>query len=158
MPVVLSGCAGCYSFRGGSAPAHLKTIAIPPVDDISGFGRGTVREELYNILVRKFRDDNSLRVADLSEADSRLEVTITSIRTERLNLSGNELETVRGIVVDTRATFTDNVRHRPVFQDRSFSGRAQYNINQGTAGENQAIIDALGTLSDAVLLATVADW
>ena len=36
--VLASGLAGCaYSFTGASVPAHLKTIAIPLVDDQSGF-------------------------------------------------------------------------------------------------------------------------
>lgn len=149
---------GCYTFRSGSVPAHLKTIAIPPVEDVSGFGRGNVREDFFITLTRRFRDDNSLRLVDPSSADSRLDVTITGIRTERLNLSGNELETVRGVVIDARATFNDNVQRRSMFKDRTFTGRAQYNISEGTAGENQAILDALDDLSEAILVATVEDW
>lgn len=149
---------GCYTFRSGSVPGHLRTIAIPPVEDVSGFGRGNVREDLFNTLTRRFRDDNSLRLVDPSSADSRLDVTITGIRTERLNLSGNELETVRGVVIDARATFNDNVQRRSMFKDRTFTGRSQYNISQGTAGENQAILDALDDVSEAILVATVEDW
>jgi hypothetical protein len=150
--------SGCYSFRGGSAPANIKTVAIPPAEDVSGYGRGTVRQELTTLLINRFRDDNTLRIADPASADSRLEVTITGIRSEQLNLSGNELETVRGIVIDTRVTFNDNGKRRPVYKDRTFTGRSQYNINRGTAGENEAISEALEKVSEAILLATVADW
>lgn len=151
-------CAGCYSFRGGSAPVGIRTISIPPAEDVSGFGRGTVRQELTTLLINRFRDDNTLRLSDANAADSRLEVTITGIRTEKLNISGNELETVRGVVIDARVTFNDNLKRRPVYKDRAFTGRAQYNINRGTAGENEAITDALETVAEAILLATVADW
>ncbi len=150
--------SGCYSFRGGSAPANLRTIFIPSAEDISGFGRGTVRQQFTELLIRRFRDDNTLRIADPSNSDSRLDVTITGIRTERLNLSGNELETVRGVVIDVRATFNDNLKRRPLYKDRAFTGRSQYNINRGTAGENEAVNDALEKVSEAILLATVADW
>lgn len=156
--ILLALLPGCYTFRSGSVPVHLHTIAIPPVEDVSGFGRGNVREDLFNTLTRNFRDDNSLRLVDPSSADSRLDVTITGIRTERLNLSGNELETVRGVVIDARATYNDNVQRRGIFKDRTFTGRAQYNIAQGTAGENQAILDALEDVSEAILAATVEDW
>lgn len=155
----LHACAGCYSFRTGSAPAHLHTIGIEPSDDVSGFGRGTIRQDLTDLLVRRFRDDNTLRVVDASGADSRLEATITTIRTnERLNLSGTEYETVRGVYIEVRATFFDNVKKREVFKDRTVQGRSQYLVDQGLAGENKAIHDALEKLTEELLNAAVADW
>ncbi len=153
--------AGCYSFRGGSAPAGLSTIYIPQTEDQSGFGRATVRENMTQTLVRKFRDDNTLRVIDGSgsDPDSRLEVTITAIRNnERRNVSGAELETVRGVLIQARVTFFDNIKRRPVFSDRSFQGDAQYSISTGPEGENRAFNDALDKLTTEILLATVADW
>jgi hypothetical protein len=154
---VLAG--GCYSFRGGSAPAHLRTVAIPQVEDVSGFGRGTIRQDMTQVLVRKFRDDNSLRVADPTASDSQLQVAITTIRTnERLNISGAELETVRGVIIEARATFNDNTKRREIYKDRTFVGRSQYNIASGTAGENNAIREAIEKVTDDILIATVADW
>lgn len=151
--------AGCYSFRTGSAPAHLKTIGIPPADDASGFGRGTVRQDLTDLLTKRFRDDGSLRVADPTTADSRLEVTITAIRTnERLSVSSASFETVRGVTIETKVTFFDNVKKRAIFKDRPSSGRSQYLVDQGPDGETRAIREALANLGDDLINATVADW
>ncbi|HVK37134.1 MAG TPA: LPS assembly lipoprotein LptE [Candidatus Kapabacteria bacterium] len=150
---------GCYSFKGGSAPAHLSSVAIPQVEDVSGSGRATMRQDLTQILVRKFREDNSLRVVDEPAADSRLEVTITVVRdAERLAVSGGqELETVRGVTLEARVVFRDNVRRRAVYE-RVFSARSQYNIDQGGAGETDALARAIDNLSNDILLATVAQW
>ncbi|MBS1913022.1 MAG: hypothetical protein JST22_13630 [Bacteroidetes bacterium] len=151
--------AGCYSFRTGSAPAHLKTIGIPPADDASGFGRGTIRQDLTDLLTRRFRDDGSLRVSDPATADSRLEVTITSIRTnERLSVSNASFETVRGVTIETKVTFYDNVKKRAIFKDRPSTGRSQYLVDQGPDGETRAIREALSNLGDDLINATVADW
>lgn len=154
--LLLSG--GCYSFKGGSAPAHLNTITIPQVEDASGSGRATMRQDLTQLLVRKFREDNSLRVVEDASADSRLEVTITTVRDrERLGVSGQEFETVRGVAVEARVVFRDNVRRRAIFE-RSFSARNQYSIDQGSAGETDAIAKALDLLSNDILVAAVAQW
>lgn len=52
--VVLFLLPGCrYSFSGGSVPPHLKTIAIPIVQDQSGYGDPTLRDEFTQQLDRK---------------------------------------------------------------------------------------------------------
>jgi hypothetical protein len=159
LAVAAISLAGCYSFRGGSAPAHLSTVIIPQVEDNSGSGRATMRQDLTQLLVRKFREDNSLRVVDHAAADSRVEVTITVVRDrERLAVSGAEFETVRGVTIEARATFRDNVRRRPIYSDRTFTGRSQYNVDQGVAGEADAIAKALDQLSTEILLESVAAW
>ncbi len=149
----------CYSFKGGSAPAHLQTIVIPQVEDVSGFGRSTIRQDMTVELIQKFRDDNSLRVLDISETDSRLDVTITAIRNnERLAVSASERETVRGVIIQARVTFYDNIKRRPIYRDKTFQGTSSYNISQGVAGENEAILVALDELTTNILLETVANW
>ena len=157
--VGISLLSGCYSFRGGSAPAHLKTILIPPVEDNSGFGRSTIRIDLTNELIDRFRGDNSLRVIDDSEADSRLDVQISTIRNDiRLAVSSADRETVRGVVIESRVTFYDNVRSRAIYQGRLFRGESSYDISEGQGGEDDAMSEAIENLTNEILLATVADW
>ena len=157
LTAVLSG--GCYSFRGGSAPAHLRTILIPQAEDNSGFGRSTIRFDLTNELIDRFRADNSLRVIDDSEADSRLEVAITTIRNDiRLAVSAQDRETVRGVAIEARATFYDNLRNRAIYEGRLFKGESSYDITEGQTGEDEAVAEAIENLTNEILLATVADW
>lgn len=151
--------SGCYSFRQGSAIPHLKTVVIPTVNDNSGFGRSTVRFDLTNSLIDEFRSDNSMRVIDDPEADSRLEVTIVSIRTDlRRAVSSDERETVRGVAIEARATFVDNVKNTTVYENRPSRGESSYDLSEGSSGEERAINEALEALTNEILLATVADW
>ena len=64
LALFFSGCA--YSFTGASVPPHLKTIAIPLVDDQSGLGEPGLREKFTTELIQLFTSDNSLEVADRS--------------------------------------------------------------------------------------------
>lgn len=157
--VLLPLLSGCYSFKGGAPPAGIRTITIPQVEDNSGYGRATVRQEMTQQLVGKFRDDNSLRVVDPNGADSRLEVTIVGINDkDRQNISTTEYETVLGLVIDAHVTFTDNVKKRAVFKDKDFVGRSSYKVSAGEAGRVEAIRLALDKLTSDILLDVVAGW
>ncbi len=151
--------AGCYSFRGGSTPAHLETIVVPEVVDNSSLGRPEIRFDVTNDLVDRFRSDNELRVVDNSEADARLDVTLVRIvLDERQGVSSDDRETLRGVTVEARATFYDNVKDRAIYEKRPFIGRATYEVAEGAAGEDEALAEAIDQLNNDILLATVADW
>lgn len=153
------GCAGCYSTRQGTSLPHLKTVYIQQVEDNSGSGRATVRQDLMQRLTQRFRDDNTLRILDGPSADSRIDVTITAINDrERLNISAAELETTRRVVIEARVTYTDNVKRKPVYTDRIFRGEGQFNVNQGEAGVNDAIRTAIDKMTTDILLESVAQW
>lgn len=157
LPLLL--LSGCYSFKGGAPPVGIKTIAIPQVEDNSGYGRATIRQQMTQLLVQKFRDDNSLRIVEPTGADSRLEVTITRISDrDRLNVSTTEYETVLGMVIEAHVTFTDNVKKRAVYKDKGFIGRASYKVTDGEGGKSQAIQQALDKLTSDILLDVVAGW
>lgn len=150
--------AACYSFRGGSAPAHLDTVVIPEAVDNSGSGRGTLRFDVTNELIDRFRQDNSLRVIDDEQADSRLEVTITVVRTDIRQAVSDDRETVRGVSIEARVTFFDNVQDRAIYDRRLFAGTSTYDVNEGAAGEEEAIEEAIDLLTNEILLGTVAEW
>ena len=87
-PVALSGSGlvaatvwmiGCYSFTGASVPPHLKTLAIPTIEDQSTFGEPGVRERMTTDLTTLFLTDNSFQVADRGTADAMLRGVITSV-------------------------------------------------------------------------------
>jgi hypothetical protein len=155
--VITAGGCSFYGFKFGSPPPHISSIYIPTVEDNSGYGRGTVRQELTEELINKFRDDNSLQVRSTREADSQLDVVITSIRSVRSNLSGESFESVRDVIIDVRATWVDNVKGGSIYE-QSFSGRGKYNLNQGAQGEQDAIEVALGDLTTQILDASVSMW
>src|SRR5215510_11536148 len=77
--IVATCTLGCYSFRGGSVPSHLKTVAVPLFDDQSGSAEPGLREKFTNKLIDRFRQDNSLQVTDKTRSDSAVEGVIISL-------------------------------------------------------------------------------
>ncbi|MGH2569539.1 MAG: LPS assembly lipoprotein LptE, partial [Bacteroidota bacterium] len=99
---------GCYySFSGASVPPHLNTIAIPIVDDQSGYGDPTLRELFTNELVQRFRSDNTLEMGDVTSADALLRGAIISVREAAAVVAPGEQVTLRRLTVVVRMTFQD---------------------------------------------------
>jgi hypothetical protein len=154
----LSGCSGCpYSFTGSSVPAHLKTIAIPLFDDQSGSGEPGLRELLTNKLVARFRQDNSLEVADRSRADSMIEGMIVSMTTQPNVITAGETVSRNRITIAVKAAFQDLKLKKKVY-DKQFSEWGDYDITGGPALRQAAIDAALEKLSEDILLDTVSGW
>ena len=92
LAAALSGCTGCpYSFTGASVPPHLKTIAIPIVEDQSGFGDPTLRDQFSQQLQQRFLNDATLQPSDRTNADSMLEGVITGVRDVPVRRCGAEV-------------------------------------------------------------------
>jgi len=148
---------GCYSFTGSSVPPHLKTIAIPLFDDQSGSGEPNLRENLTNKLIDRFRQDNSLQIADRSHSDSILEGTIISMPDEPQVVATNEAVTKRKVTLTVRVKYQDMVLKKKVYE-KEFTEWGDY-VAGGDITQRQAGIDAaINKVIDDVLLATVANW
>jgi len=153
MTVVLSSC---YSFRGGSVPAHLKTIAIASVVDNSGYGDPTFREVATEALMQRFRGDNSLQVVE-DNGDARLTSSISRIQDDILNVQGADLESQRKISVTMEVEYFDAVKNRTVWK-RSFQNFDVYDVANATEDRQRAMRQAINRIADDVLLAVVSDW
>lgn len=160
LPITLSVLVvvltSCYSFRGGSVPAHLKTIAISSVVDNSGYGDPTFREIATETLMQRFRGDNSLQVTD-DNGDARLTGTITRIQDEILNVQNRDLESQRQISVTIEVEYFDAVKNRTVWK-RPFQSIDAYDVTNATEDRQRAVRQAINRIADDVLLAVVSDW
>src|SRR5512140_2014269 len=132
------GIAGCaYSFTGASVPSHLKTVAIPLVDDQSGFGEPGLREYFTNQLTTLFINDNSLEVADRTHADSILEGAITGVSDAPAVIQPGEQVAKRRITVTARFAFQDMKLRKKVWE-KTFSNWGDYESGGGGASQRQA--------------------
>ncbi len=155
---LVTGVAGCYSFTGASVPSHLKTVAIPLVDDQSGFGEPGLREQFTTQLTNMFISDNSLEVADRSHADSILEGAITGVSDAPAVIQPGEQVAKRRITVTARFTFQDMKLRKKVWE-KTFSDWGDYESGGGGASQRQAGLQAaIQKLSEDVLLQTVSGW
>lgn len=158
MLATLSGCSGCpYSFTGSSVPKHLKTIAIPLFDDQSGSGEPGLRELLTNKLIGRFRQDNSLEVAERTRADSMIEGLVTSMMTQPNVITAGEAVTRNRVTIGVKASFVDLTLKKKVF-DKQYSEWGDYDITGGPEQRQAAIDAALEKLAEDILLDTVSGW
>jgi len=154
-PLFMDGCT--YSFKGGSVPPHLKTIAIPLVEDQSAYGDPTLRDSFRNKLVDLFTSDNTLQLTNSNTADALLEGVITDVKDEPVVLQGNEQVAQRRITVKVRMTFQDLKLRKKVWE-KSFSNWGNYPSGGGLTQRNDGVIDAVKKLTEDILNETVAGW
>jgi len=148
--------AGCYSFTGGSLPEHLKTLYIATVNDNSGYGNPKYREKLTQVLLEKFRSDNSLSLVDKG-GDSKLYVSIQSVRDETSRLRPGEVESERKITVSCEAEFYDAVKKKSLWK-KPFSNYSVYDLKNAQSNRDEAVNIALTRNADDILIAVVSGW
>jgi hypothetical protein len=155
LAAMLSGCP--YSFTGASVPPHLKTIAIPLVDDQSGFGEAGLREKFTTALTNLFISDNSLGVADRSTADAILEGAIMSVRDAPSVVGQGEQVRQRRVTVTAKFVLKD-MKFRRTMWEKTLSNWGDYDSGGGPSQQQAGLQEAIRKLSEDVLLETVSGW
>lgn len=150
-----SGCV--YSFTGASVPAHLKTVAIPLVDDQSGFGEPGLREDFTRAVTDLFISDNSLQVADRNTADALLLGTIGTVTDAPSVVQQGEQVSKRRITMAVRFTFQDMKLRKKVWE-KTFSNWGDYDSGGGLSQRKAGLQEAIRKISEDVLLETVSGW
>ncbi|HTX19539.1 MAG TPA: LptE family protein [Bacteroidota bacterium] len=159
--VLLLFSACTYSFSGSSVPKHLKTIAIPLFEDQSGFGEPTLKESLTQNLITLFTNDNSLEVAERNTADSILEGSVVSVEDAPSVIappvpgSTSEQVSKRRITVTVHVVFQDLKLRKKVWE-KNFSNWGEYSL--GTETRAVAITQAVGKVTEDILIETVSGW
>lgn len=153
--VLLSGCT--YSFKGGSVPAHIKTIAIPLVQDQSGYGDPALRDNLTQQLVDRFTNDNTLQIAERSTADALLEGVVTDVKDAPSVVQAGEQVTARRITITVHVTFED-LKLRKKIWEKDFSNWGEYQSGGGLTQRNDGVNAAVQKLTEDILNETIAGW
>lgn len=149
--------SSCYSFTGASLPPHIKTVAIPLVDDISGFGQSEVRQRLTDLLTEKFTREGSLQVTNRSRADALVEATVTSITDENVGVQAGEQLTTKRVTITVDAVYRDQKNQKDFWQ-RRFNQSADYAIEQNLAGLRSALQTAEERVAEEILLQVISNW
>ena len=148
---------GCYSFSGGSVPAHLKTVAIPLVDDQSGFGEPGLREQFTTALTNLFIKDNSLEVTNRTTADAILEGVLLPITDAPSAVQQGEQVSKRRITMAVRFTFQDMKLRRKIWE-KTFTNWGEYGSNAGLSKRQDGLQEAMRKITEDVLQETVSGW
>jgi hypothetical protein len=153
--VLVGGCS--YSFTGASVPPHLSTIAIPLVDDQSGYGEPGLRELFTSQLNDLFIADNSFQISDRSSADAVLEGVITRVTDAPQAVGGEEQVRTRRVTVTVRFTFEDKKLRKTVWE-KTFSNWGEYTSLTAVSQVRAGLEEAMRRVSEDVLLETVSGW
>lgn len=149
---------GCYSFTGASIPPHLKTIAIPVIDDRSGAGIAQFRSELTRCLVNKIESQSSLRFTpSMASADALLEGAIITFSDAPSQLSRKtERALTNRITLVVQVTMTDRVKKK-LFFTQTFVGFADY-YSGNYAAQQEAIRYCQVQIIDEIFDRVVSGW
>jgi len=151
----LASCV--YSFTGASVPPHLKTVAIPLVDDQSGFGEPGLREDFTRALTDLFISDNSLAVADRNIADALLVGSISIVSDAPSVVQQGEQVSKRRVTMTVRFAFQDMKLRKKVWE-KTFSNWGDYDSGGGMSQRKAGLQEAIRKITEDVLLETVSGW
>jgi len=145
---------GIYSFKG-SLPPHLHTIAIPLFENRTAeFG---VPEELTDAIIEKFTQDNSLKIADRSNADVILEGTIVRINDRAGAYNSQERVQDLKIYLTINVKCMDQVKRQVLWEGR-LTQWGSYDPSEGPDARLDGLNDAIDKVSEEILNKTVSGW
>lgn len=150
---------GTYSFSGSTLPSYLKTIAIPIFENrTTEFG---IPEDLTDALIKKFTEDNSLKVVDRGRADSIIEGAIVNVREQAGAYNAKEQVKEIRIYVRVRAKFEDLEKNKVIW-DEEITQWGTYNpdlpLGQEGSSRQDAIRGALEKITTDIFNKTIAGW
>lgn len=155
---VVPGC-GYYSFTGASIPPHLKTVAIPLVEDNSLSPLTTLGETLTELLISRFVRQTSLSLETNEEdANAVLTATITRYANAPTSVTGEERAELNRVSVTVSVRYYDNVEDKEILQ-RTFQSFEDYNpLEGGLDAEEEAARSALANIADDIFTAATSNW
>lgn len=144
---------GPYSFSGSAYP-HIKTIAIPLLDDQTAeFG---IKEGLTNSLIDAFSRDNSLKIGDRRTADSILRGTIRAVGDRAGGYDASERVDEIQVQVVVELSYEDVKKRKTIWEDTI----TQFGTYRPGASEKNrredAISEAIAKITEEVLNRTVS--
>lgn len=153
--IAFPGCL--YSFTGASVPSHLKTVAVPLLDDQSGFGEPNLREKFTTTLIDLFINDNTLEIADRNVADAILEGAILPIKDAPLVVQQGEQVSKNRITMSVKMSFQDMKLRKKVWE-KTFTNTGDYDVGGGSGQRDVGLKEAMRKLTEDILLETVSGW
>lgn len=158
LSVTLSACS-YYSFTGATIPAHLQTISIPLVQDVSTSTLTNLEDELTRLLVDRFVGQTRLSLEPSStEGDAVLTAEIQRYINEPAAVGGGAQATLNRVTISVLVTYLDRVNEQQIFE-RTFSATDEYSpTEEGLAGEEDAAAAVLENIADDVFTAATSNW
>ncbi|MBD3235168.1 MAG: hypothetical protein GF330_00500 [Candidatus Eisenbacteria bacterium] len=162
--LALVACAGCgYSFSGSSLPGHIRSIAIPVLENESL--DATIADEATRSLTDRFLEDNRLKIAGATRADCVLEGTVKRYERKVYSYDASENPEQYIVVIEVAVVLKDRVKNRDLWSDEALQATATYAADEAAGkddpnrtAEEEARLEALELLAQDVLARTLEQW
>jgi len=135
---------------------HLKTVAVPIFEnETAEFG---IKEEITDVIIARFTDDNTLKIADTRSADSIISGKIVQVEDRAGAYTRDERVEEIQVYVAVQVKFEDLKKRKTVWEGtiREVGTYVPGDAEKGT--REAAISEAIGKIADEVLNRTVTGW
>lgn len=160
LAAMLVGGCGLYSFSGSSLPSHIKTIAIPTMENKTLDYE--VATETTEAITQRFIQDNRLKVVGESRADCVLVGQITSYENRVNNYSAAQQPEDYIVVMRVSLTLRDVVKNHEIWKEDPITVSAIYTVAPGSTQtlttEVEARQKAIQDLAEDILARTMEQW
>lgn len=158
--VLLAGSSGCnYSFRAGSFPDYIETVAIVPFENDTD--RFELTQEVHQALLQELPGALGVQLAGEEYADAVVRGTITSYTLTaplyRSGGTGQRAEVLqRQVTIRVEVQILDTHENRILWEDRGVSTQGEYL----EASENEAVgkNEAIELLVQKIVDGAQSNW
>jgi len=154
------GAAACnYSFRGGSFPEHVRTVAILPFENETT--RLELTQEVYDAMLRNLPGALGVTSAAEENADAVVTGMITGydVRTPnyRPGEGGERVDVLqREVVLTLEVQIVDRVENVILYEDSGLRGEGQY--LEASQTETDGMQEALEILVQRIVDGAQSNW
>ena len=156
--ITSTGCSMLGYSIGSSLPPGIKTVCVPIFTNESG--EPQLETEATVACIQEVQRDGSLKIADISSADSILKVTITKltlspVRYDRDNVTtANEyLLRIDGNMVLTKSKTGEEIVKKSVYGEKAFQ-----TLGDTPSSKRAAIPDAVKNLAHDIVKSAAEAW
>ena len=158
MAVAAGSCA--YSTSTASLPPHLKTVAIPIFEN--GTTEYTLEQDITTAVVRRFVEDNHLRVVDEGAADAVVHGKVVYYRNAVFGIATDALAEEYRVTIGVSITFKDRVKNREIWTEPELVKTANYYVQDVAGQPARTEIDgrreAILKIADEIVSRTIESW
>ena len=143
-----------YSFSGSSVPGHIKTIAIPLLENNTAeFG---LTEQVTDALLDDFIKENLLQIVDQKDSDSVMRGTILKVSDVPYTFDENEEVQEFRVTISAKIIWYDNLNQINLFEG-NIKG---WGVYAASTPEDRiaGLDDAVERLVTEVLNQTLSGW
>lgn len=137
----VSSCGYHLAGYGSALPSHLRTIAIPVLENSSP--EPNIHRDVTDAIRQAFIADGRLKVVDTRKADMVLRGTLTNYQLRAVSFGGNDTAEEYIVRLGVQIEVYDQVKKKPYIKQQKFTTQWDYRATAGVIDSETARFAAL---------------